>query len=86
MFRLLGFPVHVRPGFVMMMFLIVVLYGDAFGLWYGDHCSRTYRRMVGAGRDVPYHRPGFHALLYRPDVPEATEQPPLPTCLVLGDI
>lgn len=33
MFRLLGFPVHVRPGFVMMMFLIVVLYGDAFGLW-----------------------------------------------------
>ena len=33
MFRLLGFPVHVRPGFVMMMVLIVVLYGDAFGLW-----------------------------------------------------
>lgn len=33
MFRLLGFPVHVRPGFVMMLFLIVVLYGDAFGLW-----------------------------------------------------
>ncbi len=33
MFRLLGFPVHVRPGFVMFMVLIVVLYGDAFGLW-----------------------------------------------------
>ena len=33
MFRMLGFPVHVRPGFVMMMLLIVVLYGDSFGLW-----------------------------------------------------
>jgi Zn-dependent protease len=33
MFRLLGFPVHVRPGFVMFMVLIVVLYGDVFGLW-----------------------------------------------------
>jgi Zn-dependent protease len=33
MFRLLGFPVHVRPGFVVFMVLIVVLYGDAFGLW-----------------------------------------------------
>jgi Zn-dependent protease len=33
MFRLLGFPVHVRPGFVMFMLLIVVLYGDEFGLW-----------------------------------------------------
>lgn len=33
MFRLLGFPVHVRPGFLMMLVLIVVLYGDSFGLW-----------------------------------------------------
>jgi Zn-dependent protease len=33
MFRLLGFPVHVRPGFLMMMVLIVVLYGDEFGVW-----------------------------------------------------
>lgn len=33
MFRLLGFPVHVQPGFVMFMVLIVVLYGDEFGLW-----------------------------------------------------
>lgn len=33
MFRLLGFPVHVRPGFVMFMVLIVFLYGDRFGLW-----------------------------------------------------
>jgi Zn-dependent protease len=33
MFRLLGFPVHVRGGFVMFMVLIVVLYGGEFGLW-----------------------------------------------------
>ena len=33
MFRLLGFRVHVQPGFVMFMLLIVVLYGDEFGLW-----------------------------------------------------
>jgi Zn-dependent protease len=33
MFRLFGFPVHVRPGFVMFMLLIVVLYGDEFGVW-----------------------------------------------------
>jgi Zn-dependent protease len=33
MFRLLGFPVHVRPGFLMMIVLIVVLYGNEFGVW-----------------------------------------------------
>lgn len=33
MFRLFGFPVHVRPGFVMFMVLIVVVYGDEFGIW-----------------------------------------------------
>lgn len=33
MFRLLGFPVQVRPGFVVFMLLIVFLYGNDFGLW-----------------------------------------------------
>ncbi len=33
MFNLLGFPVHVRAGFVMFVALIVFLYGDEFGLW-----------------------------------------------------
>jgi Zn-dependent protease len=33
MFRLAGFPVHVRPGFIMFMALIVILYGDRFGIW-----------------------------------------------------
>ncbi len=33
MFRLFGFPVQIRPGFVMFMLLIVVIYGNEFGLW-----------------------------------------------------
>jgi Zn-dependent protease len=33
MFRLLGFDVHVRAGFIMFTALIVFLYRDAFGLW-----------------------------------------------------
>jgi Zn-dependent protease len=32
-FRLLGFDVHVRPGFIIFTVLLVVLYGDGFGLW-----------------------------------------------------
>ena len=34
-FRLVGFPVHVRPGFLVFMVLLVVLNGDSpsFGLW-----------------------------------------------------
>lgn len=33
MFRLLGFDVHIRPGFVVFALLIIFLYGDEFGLW-----------------------------------------------------
>ncbi|MEO6652302.1 MAG: site-2 protease family protein [Ilumatobacteraceae bacterium] len=33
MFRLLGFDVHVRTGFIMFTGLIIVLYRDAFGVW-----------------------------------------------------
>jgi Zn-dependent protease len=33
MFRLLGFDVHVRTGFVIFLALIVFLYQDAFGMW-----------------------------------------------------
>lgn len=33
MFRLLGFDVHVRTGFVVFLGLIVILYQDGFGLW-----------------------------------------------------
>ncbi len=31
--RVLGFPVHVRRGFLFFMVLIVVLYGDEYGVW-----------------------------------------------------
>jgi len=64
MFRLFGFPVHVRPGFVMMMVLIVVLYGDAYGLWLagalagftllhelGHAVAATRSRFIGRRRD-----------------------------------
>lgn len=33
MFRLLGFDVHVRSGFVVFLGLIVLLYQDRFGIW-----------------------------------------------------
>lgn len=33
MFRLLGFDVHVRTGFILFTGLIVFIYQDAFGLW-----------------------------------------------------
>ena len=33
MFRLLGFDVHVRTGFILFTGLIVFLYQDAFGIW-----------------------------------------------------
>jgi Zn-dependent protease len=32
-FRVLGFPVHVRAGFVIFMVLIAALHGSAYGLW-----------------------------------------------------
>jgi len=32
-FRLLGFPVHVRPGFYMFMVFVVILNGQPLGLW-----------------------------------------------------
>jgi Zn-dependent protease len=33
MFRVLGFDVRVRPGFVFFMVIIVALHGNGFGLW-----------------------------------------------------
>ena len=32
-FRLLGFPVHVRPGFLLLLVLIVAVNGTSLGLW-----------------------------------------------------
>ena len=60
MFRLLGFPVHVRPGFVMMMVLIVVLYGNEFGLWLAGSLA-AFTLLHELGHAVAARRAGARA-------------------------
>lgn len=60
MFRLLGFPVHVRPGFVMFMVLIVVLYGDEFGVWLAASLA-GFTLLHELGHAVAARRTGAHA-------------------------
>jgi len=60
--------------------------GEPLALWYGDHAQRVYRRLRAAGREAPYRAEGLWAVLFRPDVPEAVDQPPLPTAFCLDDI
>jgi len=60
MFRLLGFPVHVRPGFVMFMILIVVIYGDAFGLWLAGSLA-AFTLLHELGHAVAARRTGAEA-------------------------
>jgi Zn-dependent protease len=60
MFRLLGFPVHVRPGFVMFMVLIVVLYGDVFGLWLAGALA-AFTLLHELGHAVAARRTGAEA-------------------------
>lgn len=60
MFRLLGFPVHVRPGFVMFMVLIVVLYGDEFGLWLAGSLA-AFTLLHELGHAVAARRTGAQA-------------------------
>ena len=31
--RVLGFPVHIRPGFIVFLGLVIVVNGGKFGLW-----------------------------------------------------
>lgn len=60
MFRLLGFPVHVRPGFVMFMVLIVVLYGDEFGIWLAGSLA-VFTLLHELGHAVAARRTGARA-------------------------
>ncbi len=60
MFRLLGFNVHVQPGFVMFMLLIVVLYGDEFGLWLAGAIA-GFTLVHELGHAVSARRSGAHA-------------------------
>jgi Zn-dependent protease len=60
MFRLLGFRVHVQPGFVMFMLLIVFVYGDEFGLWLAGSIA-VFTIVHELGHAVSARRFGAHA-------------------------
>ncbi len=60
MFTLLGFKVHVQPGFVMFMALIVVVYGDEFGLWLAGAIA-VFTVIHELGHAVSARRYGAHA-------------------------
>ena len=60
MFTLLGFNVHVQPGFVMFMLLIIVLYGDEFGLWLAGAIS-VFTLIHELGHAVSARRSGAKA-------------------------
>lgn len=59
---------------------------DRLALWYADHAVREYERIRAAGLPCPYRPGSIYPILYRPDVPECTDQPPLPTAFHLPDI
>ena len=60
MFRLLGFDVHVRTGFVLFTGLIVFLYQDAFGLWLAGSIA-VLTLLHELGHAVAARRAGAHA-------------------------
>ncbi len=76
MFRLLGFDVHVRPGFVIFLALIVFLYQDDFGLWLAGGLA-AFTLLHELGHAVAARSAGAHAEIsldflagytsYRPD-------------------
>ncbi|MFO7871592.1 MAG: hypothetical protein R6V03_09205 [Kiritimatiellia bacterium] len=61
-------------------------FNDPFALWYADHAQRDTEKRKKAGKQTPYQPGGLKALLFRPDVPEATDQPPLPAAFKLDSI
>ncbi len=60
MFRLLGFDVHVRTGFIMFTGLIVFLYRDAFGVWLAVSIA-ILTLLHELGHAVAARRAGCHA-------------------------
>lgn len=60
MFTLLGFKVHVQPGFVMFMALIVIVYGDEFGLWLAGAIA-AFTVIHELGHAVAARQNGAHA-------------------------
>jgi Zn-dependent protease len=62
MFRLLGFDVQVRPGFIVFMLLIVFLYGDEFGLWLAGSLA-AFTLLHELGHALAARRAGAHAAI-----------------------
>ena len=62
MFRLLGFDVHVRTGFVIFLGLIVFLYQDAFGLWLAGGLA-LFTLLHELGHAVAARSAGAHAAI-----------------------
>lgn len=61
-------------------------YGDRFGQWYGDHAVRWLAARQAAGKPIAYPPDPLRTLLFRAEVPEASEAPPLPTAVWLRDV
>ena len=60
MFRLLGFEVRIQPGFVMFMLLIIVIYGDEFGIWLAASIA-IFTLIHELGHAVAARQAGAHA-------------------------
>jgi Zn-dependent protease len=58
--RVLGFPVHVRPGFLVFMVLIVGLYRDSFGVWLAGSIA-AFTLLHELGHAVAARRAGATA-------------------------
>lgn len=60
MFRLFGFDVHVRTGFLLFLGLIVFLYQDVFGLWLAGGLA-VFTLLHELGHAVAARSAGAHA-------------------------
>ena len=60
MFRLFGFDVHVRTGFLIFLGLIVFLYSDAFGFWLAGSLA-VFTLLHELGHAIAARSAGAHA-------------------------
>ncbi len=59
---------------------------DPLALWWTDKAPRVYQEMAGRGCKVVGGGDPLTMMVHRPNVPLQTDQPPLPTAMVLEDI
>ncbi len=69
-----------------LSYLAARRFDDPLALWYGDHAGRWFQAREEAGKHSPGRMFGQWATLYRPQLPEATEAPSLPTAFALHSI